>query len=178
MEDGIFLLGDKNTLIQDNYIHDLKANLAGSPHYDGIQIEGSVSNVVIRHNTVINDYGQTSAVMIDNYFGPISNITVDNNLLVGGGYTIYVDGQFTGGSVTGVSITNNHMGRAIVELPTSTRLPRSTQAMSTTAGASSTISKMAVVAVMVVVAPLGRTRSWALPGPTRWQASRAMTSIS
>ncbi len=35
----------------------------------------------------------SSAVMIDNYFGPISNITVDNNLLVGGGDTIYVDGQ-------------------------------------------------------------------------------------
>jgi hypothetical protein len=109
VEDGIFLLGDKDTLIQDNYIHDLKA--AGSPHYDGIQIEGSVSNVIIRHNTVINDYGQTSALMIDNYFGPISNITVDNNLLVGGGYTIYVDGQFNGGSITGVSITDNHMGR-------------------------------------------------------------------
>jgi Ca2+-binding RTX toxin-like protein len=108
VEDGIFLLGDKNTLIQDNYIHDLKATL--SPHYDGIQIEGSVSNVIIRHNTIINDYGQTSAVMIDNYFGPISNITVDNNLLVGGGYTIYVDAQFTGGSITGVLITNNHMG--------------------------------------------------------------------
>jgi len=109
MEDGIFLLGDKDTLIQGNYIHDLKAT--GSPHYDGIQIEGSVSNVIIRHNTVINDYGQTSALMIDNYFGPISNITVDNNLLVGGGYTIYVDGQFSGGPITGVSITNNHMGR-------------------------------------------------------------------
>ena len=104
-------LGVRETapFIQDNYIHDLKATQA--PHYDGIQLDGGVSNVIIRHNTVINDYGQTSAVMIDNYFGPISNITVDNNLLVGGGYTIYVDGQFNGGSITGVSITNNHMGQ-------------------------------------------------------------------
>lgn len=109
VEDGIFLLGDHNTLIQGNYIHALKAT--GSPHYDGIQIEGNVSNVIIRHNTVINDYGQTSALMIDNYFGPISDITVDNNLLVGGGYTIYVDGQFKGGPISGVSITNNRMGK-------------------------------------------------------------------
>jgi len=96
-------------LIQDNYIHDLHAS--GAPHYDGIQIDGGQSNVTIRHNTVINDNGQTSAVMIDNYFGPISNIVVDDNVLAGGGYTIYVDGQFNKNSITGVAITNNHMGK-------------------------------------------------------------------
>ena len=106
VENGITLQG--SAIIRDNYIHNLKAS--GSPHYDGIQIDGGVSNVTISHNTVINDYGQTAAIMIDNYFGPISNIQVDNNLLAGGGYTVYVHAnQFTGGSVTGVSFTNNHM---------------------------------------------------------------------
>jgi len=109
VENGITIQGN-NSVIQDNYIHNLKAS--GSPHYDGIQIDGGVSNVTISHNTVINDYGQTSAVMIDNYFGPVSNVKVDGNLLIGGGYTIYSDGQFTGGSITGVSITNNHIGGA------------------------------------------------------------------
>jgi Bacterial Ig-like domain/FG-GAP-like repeat len=107
IENGINLDGD-NSLIQDNYIHDLLAS--GSPHYDAIQIDGSVSNATISHNTIINSHDQTSAVMIDNYFGPISNITVDNNLLVGGGYTIYVDAQFNSSPITGVAITNNHMG--------------------------------------------------------------------
>ena len=107
VENGITLQGN-NSLIQDNYIHDLKAS--GSPHYDGIQIDGGISNATISHNTVINNHNQTAAVMIDNYFGPISNITVDNNILVGGGYTIYSDAQFSGGSITGVSITNNHIG--------------------------------------------------------------------
>ncbi|MET0767966.1 MAG: hypothetical protein ABWY50_10005, partial [Aeromicrobium sp.] len=51
------------------------------------------------------------AVMIDNYFGPISNIKVDGNHLAGGGYTVYSDGQFTGGSITGVSFTNNTLGK-------------------------------------------------------------------
>ena len=107
VENGITLQGN-NSLIQDNYIHDLKAS--GSPHYDGIQIDGGISNATISHNTIINNNNQTAAVMIDNYFGPISNITVDNNILVGGGYTIYSDAQFSGGSISGVSITNNHIG--------------------------------------------------------------------
>jgi len=101
--------GGDETLIQDNYIHSLLAS--GSPHYDGIQIDGNISNVTIRHNTIINDHDQTSAIMIDNYFGPISNIVVENNLLLGGGYTIYVDGQFNDHPIAGVSITGNAMGR-------------------------------------------------------------------
>lgn len=107
VENGIALQGN-NTVIEGNYIHDMYA--PGSPHYDGIEIDGGISNVVIRGNTIINDHGQTSAVMIDNYFGPISNIKVDGNLLAGGGYTIYVDGQFNSNPITGVSITNNHLG--------------------------------------------------------------------
>ncbi len=97
-----------NTIIKHNYIHDLKAS--GSPHYDGIQMDGGQSNVWIEHNTIINDHDQTSAIMIDNWAGAIDNVVVTDNLLVGGGYTIYVDGQFNNYPITNVSITNNHMG--------------------------------------------------------------------
>ncbi|WP_404534692.1 Ig-like domain-containing protein [Bradyrhizobium ottawaense] len=109
VENGINVAGSNSgsTLIENNYIHGLKA--AGSPHYDGIQIDGGVSNVTIEHNTVINENGSVSAIMIDNYWGPISNISVDNNLLAGGGFTVYSADSFSGGSVTGVSFTNNHM---------------------------------------------------------------------
>ncbi len=107
VENGITL--DGGATIQDNYIHDLLAS--GSPHYDGIQIDGGVSNVLIRHNTVINPHAQTAAVMIDNYFGPIDGITVDNNRLVGGGYTVYSDGQFSGGPISAVTFTNNRLGK-------------------------------------------------------------------
>ena len=95
-------------LIEANYIHDLSA--PGAPHYDGIQIDGGESNIVIRGNTIINDHGQTSAVMIDNYFGPTNNVLVERNRLIGGGYTVYSDGQFGGGPITGVSFVNNRMG--------------------------------------------------------------------
>lgn len=107
VEDGVYVQGP--SLIRDNFIHDLKSNWSG-PHYDGVAIDGG-ADVTISHNTIINTNSQTSAVMIDNYFGPISNITVDNNLLVGGAYTIFVDGQFSGGSVTGVKITNNRLSK-------------------------------------------------------------------
>ena len=108
VENGIALASTKGNVIEGNYIHDLKAS--GSPHYDGIQIDGGQTDTIVRHNTVINDHTQTAAVMIDNYFGPIKNILVTDNLLVGGGYTIYSDGQFNGGSMTGIQITNNHVG--------------------------------------------------------------------
>lgn len=107
VENGITL--DGSAAIKDNYIHDLRAS--GAPHYDGIQIDGDVSDVVISHNTVINSYGQTSAVMIDNYFGPIANIQVDNNRLVGGGYTVYSDGQFRLDPISGVAFVDNRLGK-------------------------------------------------------------------
>jgi hypothetical protein len=108
VDNGIVIQGD-NALVQDNYIHDLQA--AGEPHYDGIQIDGGISNATIRHNTVINSHDQTSALMINNYFGPVSNVVIDNNKLVGGGYTVYSDGQFAGGPISGVSFTNNILGK-------------------------------------------------------------------
>lgn len=106
VENGINVTGP--SVIQDNYIHDLLAS--GSPHYDGIQIDGG-HDVTISHNTINNPHNQTSAIMIDNYFSPIANISVDNNLLIGGGYTVYSDGRFSGGPVSGVSFTNNRMGK-------------------------------------------------------------------
>ncbi len=107
VENGITL--DGSAAIKDNYIHDLRAS--GAPHYDGIQIDGNISDVVISHNTVINPHGQTSAVMIDNYFGPIANIQVDNNRLIGGGYTVYSDGQFRQDPISSVAFINNRLGK-------------------------------------------------------------------
>jgi hypothetical protein len=110
IENGIAISqGATSSVIEDNYIHDLLAS--GSPHYDPIQIDGDISNVTIRHNTLVNTHDQTSAIMIDNYFGPIANILVEDNLMIGGGFTIYVDARFNASPVTNVRIVNNHMGR-------------------------------------------------------------------
>ncbi|MBR0906454.1 hypothetical protein JQ588_27720 [Bradyrhizobium liaoningense] len=109
--DGIGVGGD-NTVIENNYIHDMRGT-SGS-HFDAIQADGGFSNLTISHNTIINEQIQTSAIMLDNYWGSISNVKIDNNLLIGGGYTVYINeianGQPGGGKVTGVSYTNNHVG--------------------------------------------------------------------
>lgn len=98
------------SVLRGNYIHSLAA--PGSPHIDGVQMDGDLSNIVIDGNTVdMREWGQTSTVMIDNYFGPINSITVNNNRLLGGGYTVYSYGKFSGGAVQGVSFTNNRLGR-------------------------------------------------------------------
>ncbi len=115
VENGFNISGPST--IQDNYVHDMEApNVRagtqwGGPHYDGIEINGGVSNVTIKHNTIINENGQTSAVMINNDFGPVSNITVDGNYLAGGGYTLYSDGSFSStDTISGVQFTNNVLG--------------------------------------------------------------------
>ncbi len=94
--------------VRGNYIHHLAA--PGSPHYDGIQIDGGVSDVVVDGNTIdLAEHDQTAAVMVDNYFGPIRNVAISNNFLSGAGYTVYCDGQFSGGSISGVSYVNNRI---------------------------------------------------------------------
>jgi hypothetical protein len=97
------------SVIQDSYVHDLGA--PAGPHYDGVQIDGGVSNITIRHNTIINNNETVSAIMIDNYFGSIANITVDNNYLAGGGFTVYSDDSFNLNPISGVKFTNNRMGK-------------------------------------------------------------------
>ena len=110
--DGIDVRGD-DTIIQDNFIHQMRGT--SQSHFDGIQADGNFSNLTIVHNTVINEQNQTSALMLDNYWGPIDRVIIDNNLLIGGGYTVYINevakGQPGGGPVTNVSFTNNRLGR-------------------------------------------------------------------
>ena len=49
VSDGINVQGN-NVVIKDNYIHDLYLYSGG--HYDGIQMDGGFSNVLVEHNTI------------------------------------------------------------------------------------------------------------------------------
>lgn len=95
VEDGMFswaqgtgsaISGD-NFTIEDNYIHDLGGNESNG-HYDGWQTEGA-ANGVIRHNTFRTSPDGTSLIAIWNSQKNSTNITVENNLLAGGGFSIY-----------------------------------------------------------------------------------------
>jgi len=99
------------TRIRNSYVHGLDS--PGQPHYDGIQIDGGVADISVTGSTVdVSNHTQTSAVMIDNYFGPISNVAVVGNLLIGGGFTVYADGNFSDtDDIDTVTYANNRLVR-------------------------------------------------------------------
>lgn len=98
-----------NTTIQDSWLHALKS--VGSPHYDAVEINGGAANVTIRHNTIDNPFTQTSAVMIANDYGAVTNFLVTGNKLTGGGYTVYADGKFSTTAAINGAFTNNVIGK-------------------------------------------------------------------
>jgi hypothetical protein len=92
-------------LIQGNYIHDL--GLTGGDHLNGTTSNGSTTALVIDHNTVFNSHSQTDAISLFEDFGTEANVTISNNLVAGGGYTIY-GGQNPGGPrAYNIRITGN-----------------------------------------------------------------------
>ncbi len=86
--------------VTDSYIHDL-ANPPNA-HVDGFQCNAKCG-VTLRHNTILNEWPQTAAIALFGDFGTPVNSVIDDNLLAGGGYTVY------GGTSasTGIKITNN-----------------------------------------------------------------------
>jgi hypothetical protein len=74
---------------------------------------GTAGLIDIEHNTIINQNNRTDAVMIDNDFGPVNGVTINNNLLLGGDYTVYDGDHFNSNPSTNVSITNNHLGTGL-----------------------------------------------------------------
>ena len=113
-------VNDGQVILENSYIHNLNAG-AGT-HYEDVGYFGDAKSTnfsfLIQHNTLINEHNQTASVFLQNYFGAVNNVTVNNNILVGGDYTVYMDasgdgGPGTGTPVTNVSFTNNHMGTGI-----------------------------------------------------------------
>lgn len=98
------LWAEGDVTIEDSYIHDLiEYNIVTDPHPDGIQVPTS-ANITIRHNRI---YGMSRNLAFSNSAvtssGGISNYLLTDNLLAGGGYTVYCDGIGN----TNYRVTNN-----------------------------------------------------------------------
>jgi hypothetical protein len=93
IENGISMSGS-NHLVKDNFLHNLRAGPGGPPHYDGLQCDGNNNSLTVEHNTIFNENGDTSTVMLDNNNGPSDTVTVKDNYLAGAGYTCYYDARF------------------------------------------------------------------------------------
>jgi len=108
-ENGISFVDGPASAI-GNYIHDLADG--GGPHYDGIECHGGQHDILIEGNHVEVLHSQTSTVFLKNDFGPITNVMVRKNRLIGGGYTVYADNTgANGGALTGISFVDNVMGK-------------------------------------------------------------------
>jgi hypothetical protein len=97
-------------LIEDNYVHDPK--YFDGDHTDMIMSEGGApagSTLTIRHNTAVNTLDQTGAIALFADWGPQHDVQVENNLLIGGGYSFY------GGDVgsSNLHVTGNVFGREV-----------------------------------------------------------------
>ncbi|MEU3454309.1 hypothetical protein ABZ671_12005 [Micromonospora sp. NPDC006766] len=131
MQQGIFNLGDdltvrrtdisqvadgidtKQGLIEHCYLHDPSA--FDGDHVDLIQVTGGPpvgKSLVIRHNTVINNLNQTSAIGLFQDFGVMHDVLVVNNYLAGGGYTVY-GGDGDKGASRNVRFEHNTFGRDV-----------------------------------------------------------------
>lgn len=99
-----------NSLIENSIIYDLAA--FGSTHNDGIQVMGG-SNLTIRNNRIaINQPGAFNPAHHNGalFFQPlgggsITNVWIENNFLMGGGYALRLEGN-----TTGVHVLNNIFG--------------------------------------------------------------------
>ena len=100
-------------LIQGNYIHRL--GMVSTDHVNGLTTNGDTRPLAIRHNTIFVSYGQTDAIGLFQDFGVVANVTIDDNLLAGGGYTIY-GGQGSKGQPSRIVITNNRISTRFFRL--------------------------------------------------------------
>ena len=118
---GIEVEQSNASVIENNYIHISTSNAVSGDHVDGIFYDGGSGSggahgnnpnfsLLIQGNTIINSSGQTDAVFISTLFGSTNDVTINNNLLAGGDYPVYVTGNAVGGSPTNITITNNALG--------------------------------------------------------------------
>jgi hypothetical protein len=104
--DGLVFDGD-TAVVRDNWVHDQVAYPGKEDHVDAAQLNGNGSGpYVFEHNHFSVPEKQTGALSLFADFGSIRNVTVQNNLFDGGGYSFY------GGtdSATNVKVIGNSFG--------------------------------------------------------------------
>lgn len=96
-------------LIEDNYIHDMA--MQSGEHVNGITSNASTGPLVIRHNTVFNQITQTDAISLFEDFGVQKDRLIENNLIAGGGYTIYAGQNAGGPAAYNIVVRNNRVSK-------------------------------------------------------------------
>ena len=71
--------------------------------------------LTIDHNTVLNQFGQTTAVGLFEDFGAQFNCLIENNLIAGGGYTLYGGANAGGAPTSNIRVIGNRFARVYSE---------------------------------------------------------------
>lgn len=108
VENGINIEAVNGGTIRDNYVHNLASPGNPDPHYDCIPMQGNQSNILVEHNNLVHPNGLNACVFLKTDWGPVTNITVNNNRMIGGTMTVYADNN-PGKGMTGIKFTNNRM---------------------------------------------------------------------
>ncbi len=100
---------------EDNYCLD-NGDIPNA-HYDGIYYGGGSTSIAMNHNTILQPHEQTAAIFFSHDESDPRNIAITNNLLAGGGYTIYGGGSGQNGfTVLGpVTVTGNRFARCLTK---------------------------------------------------------------
>lgn len=99
-------------LIEESYLHDPSS--FDTAHVDMIQATSGPpadGSLIIRHNSIVNNLPQTSAIALFQDFGVARNTLVERNLIAGGGWSIY--GGYGPEKSYNIRIINNVFGRQI-----------------------------------------------------------------
>jgi len=84
---------------------------ASGDHLNGTTSNGSTTMMTIRHNTILNKFDQTDAISLFQDFGGEANRLITDNLVAGGGYTIYGGDNERFGKTSNIKITNNRFSK-------------------------------------------------------------------
>lgn len=112
-DDGVKL--GNNVSLTNSWLHDFTP--AADAHSDGVQMQSGLTNVLVSKNDIDLSTAPTAnaAIFLSPDLGPNSSgpITIENNRLNGGNYTLYcVDGANGTYVVGGISIRGNEFGRS------------------------------------------------------------------
>jgi hypothetical protein len=96
-----------NGTLRDSYAIS-NGTISGS-HYEAVYIPGGSSDPTdLEHNTLLNPHDQTAGVFGDDHaYGPMQNVTVNNNLVASGGNGI--DTGCNGDGNSNIVVTNNRL---------------------------------------------------------------------
>jgi hypothetical protein len=91
--------------VENNYVHNL--GYYTGDHVNGITSDSGEAPLAIVHNTVFNPLGQTDAIGLLEASGQQFDVTITNNLVAGGGYSIYGGANPGKWTPYNIVITNN-----------------------------------------------------------------------